>query len=251
MRIEVKGRHRPSRTTSGSTSRSASPRWASRCPSSPTLEIELSEEQNPSIPERVGRGDAPSQGRDAARPRRLAATWPTRSTSARTSSRARSSATATSAASGGRRAPRPAAAGHGAGHGRRHLRRDEPRRHGLPPWHAEGARDGPIMSRLAPTARSSAATLGACRLIDRALRMGEAKKFRRYEQRVARINELEPELRARPTRSCAERPTRCAARARPDEERSPSRSTSCCTSASRSCARPAGARWACATSTSR
>ncbi len=31
-------------------------------------------------------------------------------------------------------------------------------------------------------------------LIDRALRLGEGKKFRSYEQRVARINELEPEL---------------------------------------------------------
>ncbi|HZV73898.1 MAG TPA: preprotein translocase subunit SecA [Conexibacter sp.] len=30
--------------------------------------------------------------------------------------------------------------------------------------------------------------------IDRALRLGEGKKFRSYEQRVARINELEPEL---------------------------------------------------------
>jgi len=32
-------------------------------------------------------------------------------------------------------------------------------------------------------------------LIDRALRLGEAKKFRSYEQRVARINELEPQMR--------------------------------------------------------
>jgi len=32
-------------------------------------------------------------------------------------------------------------------------------------------------------------------LIDRALRLGEGKKFRSYEQRVARINELEPEIR--------------------------------------------------------
>ncbi|HEX5146469.1 MAG TPA: preprotein translocase subunit SecA [Conexibacter sp.] len=31
-------------------------------------------------------------------------------------------------------------------------------------------------------------------LIDRALRLGESKKFKSYEQRVARINELEPEL---------------------------------------------------------
>jgi len=31
-------------------------------------------------------------------------------------------------------------------------------------------------------------------LIDRALRLGEGKKFKSYEQRVARINELEPEL---------------------------------------------------------
>jgi len=33
-------------------------------------------------------------------------------------------------------------------------------------------------------------------LIDRALRLGEGKKFRSYEQRVARINELEPEIQA-------------------------------------------------------
>ncbi|HEX4804566.1 MAG TPA: preprotein translocase subunit SecA [Conexibacter sp.] len=32
-------------------------------------------------------------------------------------------------------------------------------------------------------------------LIDRALRLGEGKKFKSYEQRVARINELEPEVR--------------------------------------------------------
>jgi preprotein translocase subunit SecA len=32
-------------------------------------------------------------------------------------------------------------------------------------------------------------------LIDRALRLGEGKKFRSYEQRVAQINELEPEMR--------------------------------------------------------
>src|SRR5581483_7756943 len=30
--------------------------------------------------------------------------------------------------------------------------------------------------------------------LDRALRMGEAKKFKSYEQRVSRINELEPEV---------------------------------------------------------
>src|ERR671924_1876224 len=31
-------------------------------------------------------------------------------------------------------------------------------------------------------------------LLDRALRMGEAKKFKTYEQRVGRINAFEPEL---------------------------------------------------------
>ena len=30
--------------------------------------------------------------------------------------------------------------------------------------------------------------------LDRALRMGEAKKFKSYEQRVARINAFEPEM---------------------------------------------------------
>ncbi|MBV9050336.1 MAG: preprotein translocase subunit SecA, partial [Solirubrobacterales bacterium] len=30
--------------------------------------------------------------------------------------------------------------------------------------------------------------------LDRALRMGEAKKFKSYEQRVGRINDFEPEL---------------------------------------------------------
>ena len=33
-------------------------------------------------------------------------------------------------------------------------------------------------------------------IIDRALRMGEAKKFKGYQQRVARINALEPEVEA-------------------------------------------------------
>ena len=31
-------------------------------------------------------------------------------------------------------------------------------------------------------------------ILDRALRMGEAKKFKVYEQRVGRINAFEPEL---------------------------------------------------------
>src|SRR5437763_7886314 len=31
-------------------------------------------------------------------------------------------------------------------------------------------------------------------ILDRALRMGEAKRFRTYEERVARINAFEPEL---------------------------------------------------------
>ena len=32
------------------------------------------------------------------------------------------------------------------------------------------------------------------KIIDRALRMGEARKFKDYERRVARINEVEPEM---------------------------------------------------------
>ena len=52
--------------------------------------------------------------------------------------------------------------------------------------------------------------------LDRALRMGEAKKFKSYEQRVARINGYEPEMESstdeelrethrRSARTCAQR----------------------------------------------
>ena len=37
-------------------------------------------------------------------------------------------------------------------------------------------------------------TLGRMSILDRALRAGEAKKFKGYEKRVARINAFEPEL---------------------------------------------------------
>src|SRR2546421_6125588 len=47
----------------------------------------------------------------------------------------------------------------------------------------------------APTDPSRpAATLAPMSILDRALRMGEAKKFKSYEQRVGRINGFEPEL---------------------------------------------------------
>ncbi len=93
---------------------------------------------------------------------------------------------------------------------------------------------------------TTAATLDPMSILDRALRMGEAKKFKSYEQRVGRINALRARARALHRRaSCARPPTSCASA--PGAARA---STSCCTSASRWCARPAGGRWGCATSTS-
>ena len=83
-------------------------------------------------------------------------------------------------------------------------------------------------------------------LLDRALNVGEAKKFKIYQKRVALINAFEPELEHDSDAELRERMDELRERARP-----PARtSTSCCRSASRSCARPASGRWACATSTS-
>ena len=47
-------------------------------------------------------------------------------------------------------------------------------------------------------------------ILDRALNVGEGKKFKQYEKRVARINAFEPELELEPTTSCASAWTRCA-----------------------------------------
>ena len=58
--------------------------------------------------------------------------------------------------------------------------------------------------------------------------MGEAKQFKAYEQRVARINALEPELELLDRRtSSASAPTRCASA---PAASAPSRSTTCSTS---------------------
>ena len=116
MQIEVKGRHM---TISDDLREHVEKRFAKvgkQVSELATLEVELSEERNPAIPDcDRRRGDAPGQGHDAARAATRPATWPTRSTSARTSSPSRSSATATSGASEGSRARPHAAAGHGAG----------------------------------------------------------------------------------------------------------------------------------------
>ena len=82
-------------------------------------------------------------------------------------------------------------------------------------------------------------------LLDRALNVGEAKKFKAYQKRVALINAFEPEL---------EHDSDAELRERMDELRERARARRvarrrCCPSASRSCARPASARWGCATST--
>ena len=82
-------------------------------------------------------------------------------------------------------------------------------------------------------------------ILDRALNVGEAKQFKEYEKRVARINAFEPELELETDDELRERFDAL-------RERGPGRratSTTCCPRPSRSCARPASARWACATST--
>ena len=108
----------------------------------------------------------------------------------------------------------------------------------------DGRRRGPPERRR--PAREPAATLAACRILDRALRMGEAKKFKAYEQRVERINALRARARARSTDDeLRERVDELRERAR--ERRGARRPAA--RDASRSCARRASARWACATST--
>ena len=82
--------------------------------------------------------------------------------------------------------------------------------------------------------------------LDRALRMGEAKKFKTYEQRVSRINGFEEELEHYTDEELRESADELRERAA-----AANRSTTCSTSASRWSARPASGRWACATSTSR
>jgi preprotein translocase subunit SecA len=54
-------------------------------------------------------------------------------------------------------------------------------------------------------------------IIDRALRMGEARKFRAYEERVARINELEPEVEALTDAGLRERADELRERARGED----------------------------------
>ena len=82
-------------------------------------------------------------------------------------------------------------------------------------------------------------------LLDRALNVGEAKKFKSYQRRVGLIGAFEPEL---------EHDTDAELLARMDVLRERAAAgegwTSCSRSASRSSARPASARWGCATSMS-
>ena len=83
-------------------------------------------------------------------------------------------------------------------------------------------------------------------ILERALNIGEAKQFTRYEQRVAAINAFEPELELDSDEELRERIDELRARARGGRvaRRAAARS------ASRSSARRAAATWACATSTS-
>ena len=82
-------------------------------------------------------------------------------------------------------------------------------------------------------------------LLDRALNVGEAKKFKTYQKRVALIGAFEAELEHDTDAELRERMDALRERARDGESLD-----ALLPSASRSCARRASARWACATSTS-
>ena len=83
-------------------------------------------------------------------------------------------------------------------------------------------------------------------LIDRALRVGEGKKFKDFEKNVARINDYEPELELESDEELRARYDDAAERGTTRA----SRSTTSSSSASRSPARRPSARSASATSTS-
>ena len=84
-------------------------------------------------------------------------------------------------------------------------------------------------------------------ILDRALRMGEARQFKQYAKRVERINAWEPELELLDDEELRANADALRERARNGEN--PSRN--CSRRRSRSCARSAAARWTCATSTCR
>ena len=66
-------------------------------------------------------------------------------------------------------------------------------------------------------------------ILDRALRVGEAKRYKTYEKVVARINDFEPELELESDEEIRERADHLRERAR----RAANRSTTCSTSPSR------------------
>ena len=84
-------------------------------------------------------------------------------------------------------------------------------------------------------------------LLDKALNIGEGKQFRQYEKRVAAIGAQEAELMEL---SDADLRGRMDALRERVQEQGEHLDDVLSASASRSSARPAGARWACATSTS-
>ena len=83
-------------------------------------------------------------------------------------------------------------------------------------------------------------------LIDRALRLGEGRQFKEYEQAVEAINRFEPEKELFDDSELRAEADELRERAR----EAPRRSTTCCRRRSRSAARPASGRSASATSTS-
>ena len=82
-------------------------------------------------------------------------------------------------------------------------------------------------------------------ILERALNVGESKKFKEYEKRVELIGAFEPELELESDDELRERFGELRERVAVGRRRS----TTCCRRPSRSPARSAGGRWACATST--
>ena len=89
------------------------------------------------------------------------------------------------------------------------------------------------------------ATVAPMTILDRALRVGESKKFKAFEKNVARINDFEPELELE-----SDDELRARYEALRERHLDGESWTTCCSRPSRSRARPASARSASATTTS-
>ena len=226
MQIEVKGRNLQVTDELREYVERRFEKIGKQVPNSPMLELEVADENVPGDPIAAAEATLHLKGTHAARQGGLARTPSTRSTSSRTTWSARSSATATSAAGGASRGPP------------RDALRSAPA-----PTLEEGARR-PV--ERPPAARSRTARLSSS-CPSSSAPCGWAKRSSSRPTPSA-SSASTPGSRSsscsRTTSSASSSPSCASARAG-----GRGRSTSCCPRRSRSPARSAAARWACATST--